>query len=254
MELILNIFIYLNFFIMGTLFGSFFSLATYRIPRKIDIVFKNSYCPNCNHNLNFFDLIPILSYILNKGKCRYCKQDISIRYLLFEVFNGILFMIIYAINGINLNLIIFILLYSVLFVVIGSNIMNKKYLNNKKGVFIVELAIAFILFTIFLTAAYINSNNYSEKSRINILKNNSMIVAMKNMELALGFDYDNLNSFENEEVMDNVRYVSSVTVQSYKDVYNVVDDKIKIINCKVSYMVLGKEYNYSIDTIKKKVI
>ena len=43
------------FFIIGTLFGSFFTLATYRLPRKQDIMVKRSYCPNCNHNLGFFD-------------------------------------------------------------------------------------------------------------------------------------------------------------------------------------------------------
>ena len=79
-------------FVIGTLFGSFFSLATYRIPRHQDILIKRSYCPNCKHNLGFFDLIPILSYIIGKGKCRYCKEKISIRYPILELTNGIVFL------------------------------------------------------------------------------------------------------------------------------------------------------------------
>ena len=59
MELYINIFVGFCMFVIGTLFGSFFSLATYRIPRHQDILVKRSYCPNCNHNLGFFDLIPI---------------------------------------------------------------------------------------------------------------------------------------------------------------------------------------------------
>ena len=85
-------------FVIGTLFGSFFSLATYRIPRHQDILIKRSYCPNCKHNLGFFDLIPILSYIIGKGKCRYCKEKISIRYPILELTNGIVFLIFFVIS------------------------------------------------------------------------------------------------------------------------------------------------------------
>ena len=64
-------------FITGLMFGSFFTLATYRIPRKIDIVKSRSYCPNCKHKLGFFDCFPILSYVSTIGRCRYCKSKIS---------------------------------------------------------------------------------------------------------------------------------------------------------------------------------
>ena len=62
-------------FVIGTLFGSFFSLATYRIPRHQDILIKRSYCPNCKHNLGFFDLIPILKnlYLDTDEFCRQIK-------------------------------------------------------------------------------------------------------------------------------------------------------------------------------------
>lgn len=79
-------------FIMGTVFGSFFTLAVHRIPLKQNIIHERSYCPKCNHKLNFFDLIPVLSYICLRGKCRYCGEKIRPRYLILEISSGLFFM------------------------------------------------------------------------------------------------------------------------------------------------------------------
>ncbi len=84
---------YLFTFIIGTVFGSFFTLAVYRIPLHQDITHKRSYCPKCNHKLSFVDMIPILSYILLGGKCRYCKEKIRVRYLLLEILTGTIFLL-----------------------------------------------------------------------------------------------------------------------------------------------------------------
>ena len=89
----MNIFLYTIIFICGTLFGSFYTLAVYRIPKGIDIVKKHSYCPNCNHRLGILDLFPVLSYIFLGGRCRYCKQKIRARYLILEILSGITFVI-----------------------------------------------------------------------------------------------------------------------------------------------------------------
>ena len=59
--------IYLYIFLIGTVFGSFFTLAVYRIPLGKDITHTRSYCPNCNHKLSFLDMIPIFSYIFLGG-------------------------------------------------------------------------------------------------------------------------------------------------------------------------------------------
>ena len=82
-------------FCMGTVFGSFFTLAVYRIPLKLDITHERSFCPNCNHRLEFIDLIPILSYLSLKGKCRYCGKPVRIRYLLLELTSGLVFVVSY---------------------------------------------------------------------------------------------------------------------------------------------------------------
>ncbi len=84
---------YFLIFIIGTLFGSFFTLAVYRIPLHQNITHKRSYCPNCNHKLSFWDMIPILSYVILKGKCRYCKKKIRIRYFLLEILTGTIFLL-----------------------------------------------------------------------------------------------------------------------------------------------------------------
>lgn len=80
---------------MGTVFGSFFTLAVYRIPLKKDITHERSFCPTCGHKLGFWDMIPILSYIFARGKCRYCGEKIRIRYLVLEALSGTVFLLEY---------------------------------------------------------------------------------------------------------------------------------------------------------------
>ena len=82
-------------FIVGLCFGSFFNVVGYRLPNNMSIVFPSSHCPNCNHKLGKLELIPVLSYIFLKGKCKNCGKKISIFYPTFELFTGILFVICY---------------------------------------------------------------------------------------------------------------------------------------------------------------
>ena len=109
----MELFTYGVMFLIGIFFGSFFTLAVYRIPRGENILYKHSYCPNCNHKLQFLDLFPIFSYLFLKGKCRYCKEKVRIRYLLLELLSGIVF-VLFAMS-IKLN-----------FFTINSNIMYIK--------------------------------------------------------------------------------------------------------------------------------
>ena len=99
----MNIFFYIIIFIIGTLFGSFYTLAVYRIPKRQDILYTHSYCTNCNHKLGLLDLFPIFSYIFLRGKCRYCKNKIRPRYLILEILSGILFVTISYLIGMNIN-------------------------------------------------------------------------------------------------------------------------------------------------------
>jgi len=96
-----DIIIYSLIFLMGAFFGSFFSLAVYRIPLGENITHKHSFCPNCKHKLGILELIPIFSYIFLGGKCKNCKEKIKIRYVLLEIFSGLTFLI-FAIS-LNIN-------------------------------------------------------------------------------------------------------------------------------------------------------
>ena len=123
MIIFLNCFVILCMFIIGSLFGSFFSLATYRLPRHQDIVATRSYCPKCKHRLEFLDLIPVLSYIIRGGKCQYCGDKISLRYFLLETINGFVFVGFYLIFGYTIKCLIVALIYAVIFVIIGFSAM-----------------------------------------------------------------------------------------------------------------------------------
>lgn len=85
----LNTFIYGLFVLLsGLAFGSFVTLASYRLPRGEDIVVKPSRCTSCDARLTFGDLWPVLSWILTEGKCQHCGAKVSIRYPLIELATG----------------------------------------------------------------------------------------------------------------------------------------------------------------------
>lgn len=88
---ILFLFIFLFIFLFGLIIGSFLNVVIYRL--KYPSSSKRSFCPHCRHNLSFLDLIPLLSFLFLKGKCRYCKKSISLQYPLVELAMGVLFVL-----------------------------------------------------------------------------------------------------------------------------------------------------------------
>lgn len=150
----MNIFLYVILFIMGTVFGSFYTLAVYRIPKNIDIIKKHSYCPNCNNKLGFFELIPILSYILLGGKCKHCKQKIRIRYLILEILSGCLFVmlgIILKIDILNIKMqqiiiYAFIILYLTALILILAIDKEYKKIDKKVLTYGVIISIAYMIY------------------------------------------------------------------------------------------------------------
>jgi len=93
--------------IMGSLsIGSLLNLAIYRIPRKESLLWPGSHCPRCAHKLNPKDLFPFLSYIMLGGRCRYCKQEISLRYPLVELITAVSYMLIYVKWGFSIESVI----------------------------------------------------------------------------------------------------------------------------------------------------
>mgnify|MGYP004702365727 CR=1 FL=1 len=113
----MEIYISTVIFILGTIFGSFLNVVIYRLPQKESIIVGRSHCPKCNHVIRPAELIPILSYILLRGKCKECKAAISIRYPLIEAITGLLFLISYLTFGISAQLLIALPLTMILIVI-----------------------------------------------------------------------------------------------------------------------------------------
>jgi leader peptidase (prepilin peptidase)/N-methyltransferase len=94
---------YLIFIITGLAVGSFLEVVIYRVPRKLSIVRPASFCPNCKKKIAFYDNIPVLSYIILRGRCRYCKSKITVTSLLVEIVTSLLFLANYIIFGLSIN-------------------------------------------------------------------------------------------------------------------------------------------------------
>lgn len=151
----MQVIIYVLIFFIGIYFGSFFTLAIYRIPKGENITYKHSYCPNCNHKLGILDLIPIFSYILLGGKCRYCKKPIRIRYFLLEIFTGLVF-VLFAISlnidieYIEINklayLILGMLYFSSLFIISGID-KEKRVIQQSVLIYGISISILYMIYS-----------------------------------------------------------------------------------------------------------
>ena len=108
-------------FMFGMLFGSFYNVVGYRIPNNMSIVWPHSFCPKCKHELKWYELIPVFSFLIQKGKCRKCGCKISFFYPVIELLTGILFMIAYLKFGFSIEFLISILISSFLVIVIVSD-------------------------------------------------------------------------------------------------------------------------------------
>ncbi|WP_069998223.1 prepilin peptidase [Cellulosilyticum sp. I15G10I2] len=100
--------------LFGMIIGSFLNVCIYRIPKETSIVFPGSHCTNCNHSLGYMDLIPVISFLILKGKCRYCGHKIASRYMLIELLTGVLFGIVYLKFGLSIETIMYAVFAAVL--------------------------------------------------------------------------------------------------------------------------------------------
>ena len=86
-------------FALGLCFGSFLNVCIYRLPRDLSTVHPRSACPSCKKPIPLYDNIPVLSWLILRGRCRNCKASITPRYLLVELLTGALFLACYAYFG-----------------------------------------------------------------------------------------------------------------------------------------------------------
>lgn len=99
-------------FLFGACIGSFLNVCIYRIPREESVVFPGSHCPSCNHAIAWYDNIPVVSYLLLKGKCRHCGVRISPRYALVEMLTAALFLAVWNEYGWDARTLIFLVMVS----------------------------------------------------------------------------------------------------------------------------------------------
>jgi len=90
-------------FVFGLAFGSFLNVCIYRLPRGFSVVTPRSACPQCKQPIAFYDNLPVLSWLILRGRCRHCRTRISPRYLLIEVLTGALFLACYWYFGLTLS-------------------------------------------------------------------------------------------------------------------------------------------------------
>ena len=261
-QLIYSIFM----FIIGTLFGSFFTLAIYRIPRKQDIVKTRSYCPTCKHRLGFFDCFPILSYVSTIGRCRYCKKPISIRYPLIEFASGMVFLLIYLIFGLSLNTLILIACYIALVLLIGVDVMKKKMTpeevkevenikknkaNKKKaGAINSDILIAVIVFVIFFVSTIFVTRNYSTTLIEYARKSNALNICMNKINEEKYKSLENIAASSGTTEVDGVTYSYNISVLPYKKAEDVTLDNAKIVVSTVTYQINGNENSVSLKYVK----
>src|SRR3989338_4022153 len=88
-------------FLFGLVFGSFINVVLWRLQTGESLIFPASHCPKCRQQISWFDNIPVLSYLLLRGRCRQCQKTISVQYPLIELVAALIFVILYRFFGLT---------------------------------------------------------------------------------------------------------------------------------------------------------
>jgi len=164
-------------FILGALLTSFYHLVADRLPIK-ETLMGRSHCDHCKIQLKWIDILPILGYIVNRGKCRSCHKKISICYPLFELLGGLIFAFTYLYAGFSFDLLVILVLYAVLFV---ESLSDMKYtividrvwmvgtvllivIRIIQGIWLTYLLSSSILFVSLFLIAYLASKIYHKEA------------------------------------------------------------------------------------------
>ena len=108
---------YIIVFILGSIWGSFANVCIHRLPIGESIVVKRSYCPDCKSKINWFNNIPLISFLILGGKCKSCKSGINKRYFIVELTSVISFLFIYHFFGLSITSVLLAVL-SIFFIII----------------------------------------------------------------------------------------------------------------------------------------
>lgn len=113
---------YVIFFILGSVMGSFFHVVATRLSNDESIISPGSHCHVCDHKLKWYELIPIISYLIQRGKCRKCHEVLPLSYIIIELVTGMLYTVCYHVFDFTPELITSLIFISILIIVIVSDI------------------------------------------------------------------------------------------------------------------------------------
>ncbi len=107
---------YALLFILGTVFGSFYNVVIYRLPRNMSLLRPPSFCPSCGSKIRWFDNVPLISYVVLRGKCRDCGARIPLQYPLVELSSGLLMVLTYWVWGLSADFLVYYAFFSSLLI------------------------------------------------------------------------------------------------------------------------------------------
>lgn len=154
-----GIFTSIFIFSLGMVMGSFFNVCIYRLPENQSVVNPPSHCCACNHKLSFLDMIPVLSLVLLRGRCRYCNTKITSRYALVELLTGLLFLLSYFMTGISLELVFYLVFISIMMIITFIDI-DHRIIMDRFAVIGLLLAFAYLFAALIPSAAFSHSLYY----------------------------------------------------------------------------------------------
>lgn len=131
-------------FIFGICIGSFLNVCIFRIPEGISIVTGPSHCPNCEKRLKWYDMFPIFSWLVLRGKCRFCGEKISVQYPIIEAICGILWVVVFNTFGLSFE--------ALLGCLLASCILALSVIDERTQEIPVAFNIAILILAIFSTA------------------------------------------------------------------------------------------------------
>lgn len=152
METVMTVVYSVFVFLVSLCFGSFLNVVIYRLPNKMNLATPPSHCTSCNHELKWYDNIPIISYLMLKGKCRYCGKKISPRYFIVEVSVAVISTLIFLKFGLSFTslfgILFFMLLVAISFIdiehwIIPDSLIIGLIIIGVASVFLGERVIAF---------------------------------------------------------------------------------------------------------------
>lgn len=132
-------------FILGTMIASFLGVVIFRVPNDMSIIKPNSFCPNCQKPIKWYDNIPLISYIVLGGKCRYCKSKIGIGSFLLELLGGLLFLFAFIFYKLSFDLLFVLPIISILIVIAGID-MKHQIIYDWSWIIFLVLSIGYILY------------------------------------------------------------------------------------------------------------